>query len=310
MRDSDYIIRNYHASDFDGFVRLKAEAAKWRPDEDYLSPQAVRESLGRPGYSAERDLFLVERTGVVVGYIDVAPEPGIGRVVLDCFIHPEHRRKGLATRLLSYAGGRAKALGVRAAHVNIGEDNVVARSVLSRLGFGCVRRFLELTLDMADVRWPDTDEVAPKCRPLQHGEEDRLTEIQNRSFTGSWGYNPNTLEEVAYWTSVSSFSPEDIILAYDGDIVVGYCVTGTVYRGEGATSEKRGRISMLGVDPDYRGRGVGKVVLLAGLSHLRNKGLHVARLTVDSENRAANALYRSVGFRVCGTALWYEKVLD
>lgn len=310
MRDSDYIIRNYRASDFDGFAQLKAEAAKWRPDEDYLSPQAIGESLGRPGYSAEEDLFLVERTGAIVGYIDVAPELAIGRVVLDCFIHLEHRRRGLAARLLSHAGGRAKALGVRAAHVNIAEDNAVAKSVLSKLGFSCVRRFLELTLDMADIRWPDTDEVAAKCRPLQHGEEDRLTEIQNRSFTGSWGYNPNTLEGVAYWTSVSSFSPEDIILAQDGDIVVGYCVTGTVYGGEGATSEKRGRISMLGVDPDYRGRGVGKVVLLAGLSHLRSKGLQVARLTVDSENRVANALYRSIGFRTCDTALWYERVLD
>jgi len=62
-----------------------------------------------------------------------------------------------------------------------------------------------------------------------------------------------------------------------------------------------------GVDPDYRGRGVGRRVLLAGLAHLRSKGLRVAELTVDSENRAACALYRSAGFETRTGSLWYEK---
>jgi mycothiol synthase len=67
---------------------------------------------------------------------------------------------------------------------------------------------------------------------------------------------------------------------------------------------------MLGVDPDYRGRGLGRQLLLAGLSYLRNKSLRVAVLTVDSENKAARALYKSVGFELWKSSLWYEKRLD
>ena len=67
---------------------------------------------------------------------------------------------------------------------------------------------------------------------------------------------------------------------------------------------------MLGVDPDYQGRGVGKRVLLAGLSYLKSKGLQVAEVTVDSKNKNAYALYRSVGFKIRTSTLWYEKVID
>ena len=67
---------------------------------------------------------------------------------------------------------------------------------------------------------------------------------------------------------------------------------------------------MMGVDPHYRGRGVGKRVLVAGLAYLKSKGLRVAELTVDSENDVACALYHSIGFEICDTSLWYEKTLD
>jgi ribosomal protein S18 acetylase RimI-like enzyme len=67
---------------------------------------------------------------------------------------------------------------------------------------------------------------------------------------------------------------------------------------------------MLGVDPDYRGRSLGRQLLLTGLSYLRNKSLQVAVLTVDSENKAARSLYRSVGFELWKRSLWYEKRLN
>ena len=67
---------------------------------------------------------------------------------------------------------------------------------------------------------------------------------------------------------------------------------------------------MLGADPDYRGKGVGKRALLAGLAHLKSKGLQVAELTVDSGNKAALTLYRSVGFKVWMSSLWYEKAIN
>lgn len=308
MSNSSYTIRNYQPADFDNYVLLNIEAEKLEPTGRCVSPQAIAEHLGRPSCSPEQNVFVAEISGNIVGYLNVTPELTIGRVILDCWVHPEHRRRGLATKLLFYATHRAKELGAKVAHVNIPQDNVIAKSVLSKLGFKYVRRFLELRLDIAKVRWQDTDQAALQCRHLQRGEEDKLVQIQNRSFAGTWGYNPNTVEEITYRVNLSDSSPEDVLLAYEGDKVIGYCWTRTTR--ETVSSERKGQIFMLGVEPDYRGRGVSKRLLLAGLAYLRSKGLRVAELTVDSENKAACALYRSVGFKVQTSSLWYEKVIS
>ena len=88
---------------------------------------------------------------------------------------------------------------------------------------------------------------------------------------------------------------------------LGYCWTVTNVDQTRDGEVGKGRIHMLGVDPDYRGKGLGKQVLLAGLSLLKSRGLGHVDLTVDSENKAALALYESLGFAVRTRSLWCEK---
>lgn len=309
MVNSPYTIRNYQPTDFNKYVLLNIEAEKLKPTGSPVSPQVIAKHLDRPNYYPEQDLFIVEIAGNIVGYMDVAPELTIGRVILNCWVHPEHRRGGLATKLLGYAMHRARELGARVAHANIMEDNVVAKRLLYKLDFSFVQRFLELRLDIAKIDWSDVDQSALECWHLQRGEEDKLAQIQNSCFTGTWGYNPNTAEEIIYRINLSTCSPEDVVLAYEGNEVIGYCWTEIICGGE-APSERKGRILMLGVHPDYRGRGVGKRVLLAGLAHLKSKDLQVAELTVSSANEVALALYQSIGFEIQGSTLWYEKVIN
>ena len=53
---------------------------------------------------------------------------------------------------------------------------------------------------------------------------------------------------------------------------------------------------ILGVDPDFQGRGLGRALTLAGLRHLGTRGVPEALLYVEEANTAALALYRSLGF--------------
>ena len=307
MRDSLYTIRNYQPADFDNYVGLVIESEKLEPTGRFISSEIISERLHRPNYSPEHDLFIVETAGNIVGYMEIFPELTIGRVVVNCLVHPDHRRRGLATKLLGYAAHRANELGAKAACANVSEDDEVAKKVLSKLGFKRVRRYLELRLDITEVQGQEIAQAALSCRHLQHWEEDKLTQIQNRSFAGTWGYNPNTVKEIVYRTNLSNSSPEDVILVYEEDKIIGYCWTKVNYKA--TTKTRRGQIFMLGVGPDYRGRGIGKQVLLAGLSHLKSKGLQEVELTVDSGNPAARSLYRSVGFKIQASNLWYEKAI-
>jgi mycothiol synthase len=301
-------IRNYQPTDFHKYVLLQAELEKVEPMGRCVSPQFIAEQLRRPDYYPGQDLFVAEMGEGVVGYMDIETELAVGRVVLDCRVQPEHRRRGLATELFNRATNRIEELGVKVVHVNVREDNMVAGKILSELGFSLVRQFLELRLDIGHV---DGSHIHPamEWRYLQPGQEDELTELQNRAFAGTWGYNSNTVETITFRINISSCSRQDIVLTYDGDRTIGCCWTGISCE-EGIPSVRKGRIHMLGVDPDHRGKGIGRELMMVGLARLRNRGLRVAELTVDSENKAAYALYRSLGFEIQARTLWYEKPIN
>lgn len=309
MSDPAYIIRNYRPEDFAKLVRLAVQVEKIEQSCCGTSSQDLVESLGRPNHFPENNLFVAQKAEDIVGYLDVMHELNIGRAVLSYLVHPEHRRKDFAKRLVECAIDRARELEVKIAHVNIPQDKAMAKRLFSRMGFRYIRRFLELRLDLAEAHVPKTNQIASPRRHLSAGEEDKLMEIQNRSFAGTWGYSPNTIEDIIYRTGLPSCSLEDIILSWDADRPVAYCWT-KINLGEDKTiGGDKGRVYMLGVDPDYRGKEEGKQVLVAGLSHLKNKGIRIVELTVDSENKVACALYRSAGFEVWTSSLWYEKVL-
>jgi ribosomal protein S18 acetylase RimI-like enzyme len=116
MSNPPYVIRNFRPEGFASYVQLNVEAEKLDPTGRCTSAQALSEVLGRPNYVPGEDLFVVEAVEKVVGYIDVRAELGIGRVALDCLVHPEQRRRGLATELFHYASRRARELGARLAH--------------------------------------------------------------------------------------------------------------------------------------------------------------------------------------------------
>jgi ribosomal protein S18 acetylase RimI-like enzyme len=59
----------------------------------------------------------------------------------------------------------------------------------------------------------------------------------------------------------------------------------------------RGAIQNLGVMPEYRGRGIGRALLLKALVGFASVGATRAMLEVTARNEAAVRMYRTVGFR-------------
>lgn len=303
MSESPYVIRSYTPADFNHLFLFFQDAESLEPAGRPATPQAISEKLSWPDYSPEDNLTIVEFEGDIIGYMETAPELGIERVVIDCWLRPEHREKGIGKKLLARANARAKELGARYIHVNVRNDNLIAKGVLRKLGFQFVRRFLELKLDLDAVDRGEMEDAFCGCRHLEEGEEAMLTDIQNRSFTEHWGYNPNTVESITYRMNLSYHFPRDIILACEDGEVTGYCWTEV-------NEERQGRIYMIGSDPEYRGQGIGKKLLLAGLNYLRSRGVRDVWLSVDSENKVACSLYKSIGFEEHTTYLWYEKPVD
>ena len=309
MNGGSYIIRTYSPDDFDKYLQLHVESEQLEPSGRFISAQGLEDNLGRPGFAPQKDLFVAEFNAKLVGYLSVTLEPGIQRALLQGRVHPRHRRKGIATKLFSSSMQRVKASGVRAGQISVLENNAAAKSLLTKLECQIIRNFFEMKLDIHNTRLPAARRDSITSRTLKPVEENLLTEIQNRCFTGTWGFNPNTTEEIAYRLNMQDRSPDDVILTFLEDRLAGYCWT-LINAGENAKREKKkGLIHMLGVDPDYRNREIGKAILLNGLENLRGKGVDIVELTVDSQNPAACSLYESVGFEVYAKTEWYEKTV-
>jgi mycothiol synthase len=309
MSNNFYKIRNYRSSDFDNYVQLHTETNKLDRSERIISKQRLAEDLGHPSFHPENDLFVAEHGGSIIGYAAVFLEAAIKRTILECMIHPLHRKKGIATKLIRRAIRHAAAAECRVAQVCIPEINLPAKNLAARLGFKFIRVFFELQLDLNNIRLPDLEPSGYIIRSLGRDEADKLTHIQNRAFADSWGFNPNTPDEIKYRINLSSCSPENIMMAYLKNDPIGYCWTRIMLEDNPAAGGMKGEIHMLGVDPDYRKKGIGHNILLAGLANLKSNGVAIVELTADGEGPAALGLYRSVGFEVCSRTEWYEKKL-
>jgi mycothiol synthase len=91
------------------------------------------------------------------------------------------------------------------------------------------------------------------------------------------------------------FDPEGFLLAEDpSGTLLGF--HWTKVHGHADAPHPLGEVYVVGVDPAAQGRGLGRALTLAGLHHLRARGLSSALLYVDSGNAGAIALYSSLGF--------------
>ena len=68
-----------------------------------------------------------------------------------------------------------------------------------------------------------------------------------------------------------------------------------------------GEVYVVGIAPQARGRRLGSALTVAGLRHLRSRGLDQAMLYVDESNTAAVALYRRLGFEIHSTDVSYQR---
>ena len=64
---------------------------------------------------------------------------------------------------------------------------------------------------------------------------------------------------------------------------------------------------MIGVDPSRQGTGLGRALVVAGLSHLADQGIRTGMLFVDGDNQAALRLYESLGFTTHRRDRAYER---
>ena len=259
--------------------------------------------LGQPGLEPTKNCLVLENAGEIKGLALVFREFPIGRSIIEVMTSPELAGGPDELDLVRRSVARAEAEKLDVAHICV-MPNSGRSQVLEKASFTKVRTYLDMLWNqdqLPNLELPQNYSV----RSYQEGDTPLLTRIQNDAFTGSWGFCPNTEEQIEYRTCMPNTSKAGILFLFEGDNPAGYCWTMLVPGDKGG----RGMIGMIGVVPDYRGKGVSHHILRAGIKHLRSIGLTEIGLEVDGNNDPAVRLYTTTGFKTMGERHWFERVL-
>ena len=106
-------------------------------------------------------------------------------------------------------------------------------------------------------------------------------------------YRPEVWERrVAYYLRRD---PEGSFVATADGKVVGFML-GEVRSGDFGMEEPTGWVEVLGVDPDFQGRAVGRQLAAAMLGHFRTHGAHRVNTLVDEGMPQIEKFFRALGF--------------
>jgi mycothiol synthase len=257
-----------------------------------------------PGFSAwDLDLEAISMVGapesvavavegnVVCGYVSPAHE-GLR-------VHPEFRRRGHGRRL--FAAGLELA-------AKVGLEEVRFYVPLSGGGpafagaMGMTYRSSMWRLDLA----PGTDVPEPAFAadvvtrafsdwlPLQ-----AFVDLLNAAFADHPSPLSWSLAQIQYAHGRLDFDPSTTMLVSPTDRPADPVAFGRIalVPPEAGELAPVGEIRLIGVLPQWRGRGLGRELLRWGVAQLRARGAGRIQLSVEAENELALGLYRRAGFQ-------------
>ena len=298
-------IRRFMWQDLPGLTFLFNEVNGISNTEKANDVEFMQQFLSQPSCKPEEHCFLAKCGDDLVGFALVAPEPAIGRAVASGGVASSHRGNGIGRRLARTAIEHASKMDASVLHVQISSQAVVARHMLESMGFCLAKNYWQMRWEGGE--FPPVD--LPRgffLRAFRLGQDEEvLTQLQNSAFGQHWGFCPNTVDEISARVRFKRCDPEGIIFVVDGSRPAGYNWTMRECNEAGSV----GWVSMTGVHPDYRGRGLGTAVVVTGMEYLKAKGVDGIELEVDSENVPARELYLKLGFRKVHETVWLEKRL-
>ncbi|MFI6180769.1 mycothiol synthase [Nonomuraea sp. NPDC051191] len=270
-----------------GIVEAATEADGVRPLNEH-----VMLHLRYGGDPRARSLLLHSGDGTPVAYAHVDLTDEVEGPSAELVVHPAHRRQGHGTRLLravlELAGGTVRLW----AH----GDHAGAGALAASFGFERVRSLWQMRRSLFAPLSPYTLPEGVELRTFVPGQDEQAWLTVNAA---AFAHHPEqgawTLDDLLRREHEPWFDPEGFFLAMRGDRLAGFHWT-KIHGSSEHGHEPLGEVYVVGVDPSQQGTGLGRALTLAGLTHLRSRGLAQAMLYVDEANTAAIRLYESLGF--------------
>ena len=269
----------------------------------YTTPNSKELFLRQPDVEPEGNCFIADIENVPAGILRVTNEYKTQRTVANLFVNPHYRRIGIGRQLLQTAIDHSNKLDSQILHIQVAVNNDAGRFLLEQAGFAAVRRYWKLTKRNGEI-YENTPPEGYQLRFFNKDQdEEALTELQNQSFMGSWGFSPNTVKQIRSKARLTEWETDGIlILENSNNEMVGYNWTHRPKK----NNSTQGFIGMTGILPELRRLGLGRYIVQSGISYLSSLKIPTIILEVDASNMSARELYLSLGFELLEETVWYE----
>ena len=241
------------------------------------------------------EIYLLKNKSKILGYILIEEEKKINRIIISVGTKSIEHTKFLIEKILRIYSKR-KIYKYTNIHVPIFQQTPLHNIDLKCLKLRKVRKYLKMNTKIENTIITSAQKTFILKKIVEENEIQEFIDTKNRIFTTHWGFAPNTIND---------FSHEDLnfLLMSKGNEISGF-LTLSILR---ENHHILGKISMIGIDGEFRGKGIGKLALENGISILKQKGAVGVILDVDSENQSAISMYKKFGFYKTGEIIWWEK---
>jgi mycothiol synthase len=236
------------------------------------------------GFDRERDWVGIFDGDRVVGWAIL-----VHRRSVSADVRPDARGRGIGTWLRAWSESRGREIGTDRVGQTIDDRLTDVTKLLTRAGYTPRHTSWILVMEHEE---PPADGAPPdgiEIRPIRGADEGPTFEMFERAFSEFEDRQPST---AATWRAMTvgreGFDPDDLIVATDGERVVG---------GAFLLDSDEIWVDKLAVDRGYRHRGIARALLQTAFRRSFARGYTHTRLSTDSRTGALG-LYERLGMRV------------
>lgn len=329
-------IRHYREGDIPALARLVSAAEA----VDQFGTRSVTEeeltaNYNQPMSDPPKQVLVAE--GEAIGGVEPGVPHGVARIVwiddpnaderiyqFGIVVHPAVRDRGLefvlAAELLKIARRHEAEPGVEPRKsvkllTGFRTEDVLMQAVCEQMGLHAVRYGWTMERSLNEPL-PEPRQVEGVTIRTYRRPEDNAASLDayGRSFIDHFEYHEMPAEFWNYRMDMPNSRPD---LSWVAEVdagpgeLAGFCLVDVNEGDNERRGVSEGWIALLGTVRGWRGKGLGKSLLVHGMRSLKEAGLDTVLLGVDSESlTGANRLYESVGFTVRHTEVMYAAQLS